>query len=402
MPGRIEPRTWPHNPTLNAPAKYRRACRYDSFIPDKLAQLPLQLEATVAGVVSEAEAAIRSLNSEGYPVLRPLARLLLQTESIASSKIEGLQTSLRELASAEAKLKSGVTVGPSAREVLANIEAMELALQEASTDRAFIVADIKAIHHRLMETSPNGASIAGEIRTDQTWIGGNDYNPCGADFVPPPPEEVPGLLDDLSTAINDEVLPPLVQAALVHAQFETIHPFADGNGRTGRALIHVILRRRDLAASNVPPISVILGAKRDRYIAGLTAFRGDKVADWVEQFAGAARNAAKIAAAYLEQVHKLIATWRAALQSRRPVPRSDAVAWTLIERLPAHPFITASVAIAATDRSPPQVYEALDQLEQAGVLAPASRSQRNRSWEPTGLIELLEGLEAGEMPESDP
>ena len=89
------------------------------------------------------------------------------------------------------------------------------------------------------------------------------------------------------------------------------------------------------------------------------------------------------------------------MESRPPIPRSDAVAWTLIERLPAYPFITAPVAIAATDRSPPQVYEALDQLEQAGVLKPASRSKRNRSWEPAGLIELLEGLEVGEMPESD-
>ncbi len=372
MPGRIEPRTWRHNPTINAPAKYRRACRYESFIPDKLTQLPLQLEATVAGVVSEAEAAIRSLNSEAYPALRPLARLLLRTESIASSKIEGLQTGLRELAGAEAKLKSGAKVGPTAGEVLANIEAMELALQEASTDRPFTVADIKAIHHRLMEKSPNGASIAGKIRTDQNWIGGNDYNPCGADFVPPPPEEVPSLLDDLSTAINDDVLPPLVQAALVHAQFETIHPFADGNGRTGRALIHVILRRRNLAPSYVPPISVILGAQRDRYIAGLTAFRGDRVANWVEQFSGAARNAAKLGEAYLKQVHKLIATWRAALQSRPPIPRSDAVAWTLIERLPAYPFITAPIAIAATDRSAPQVYEALDQLEQTSR-APRAR-----------------------------
>ena len=399
MPGRLEPRVWPHNPTMNAPAKYRRACRYDSFIPTKLAQLPLQLEVTIAGVVSEAEAAIQSLNSEPSPALRPLARLLLRTESIASSKIEGLQTGLRELASAEAKLKSGVKVGPTTREVLANIEAMELALQEASTNRPFTVADINEIHHRLMEKSPNGASVAGKIRTDQNWIGGNDYNPCGADFVPPPPEEVPGLLTDLSTAINDDVLPPLVQAALVHAQFETIHPFADGNGRAGRALIHVILRRRGLAPSYVPPISVILAAKRDRYIAGLTAFRGDKVADWVEQFSGAARSAATLAEAYLKQVKKLIATWRGALQSRSLAPRSDAVAWTLIERLPAYPFITAPVAIAATDRSPPQVYEALDQLEQAAVLLPVSTSPRNRSWEPAGLIELLEGLEAGDMPE---
>lgn len=401
MPGRSETRTWQHNPTINAPAKYRRACHYEAFVPDKLTQLSVQLEGTVAGVVSEAEAAIRSLNNDAYPALRPLARLLLRTECIASSKIEGLQTGLRELASAEAKVKSGAKVGPTAREVLANIEAMELALEEATTAKTFSTAEIQAIHHRLMEKAPNGVSIAGKIRTDQNWIGGNDYNPCGADFVPPPPDEVAALLEDLSAAINDDLLPPIVQAALVHAQFETIHPFADGNGRTGRALIHVVLRRRNVAASYVPPISVILAAKRDRYIAGLTGFRGEKVADWIEQFSGAARNAAKLAEAYLTQVETLIEEWRSALHSRAPVPRSDAVAWTLIERLPGYPFITAPLAGAATDRSPPQVYEALDQLEQAGVLKRVSRSQRNRSWEPAGLMDLMEGLEAGQMPETN-
>jgi Fic family protein len=399
MPGRTERRTWKYNPTMNAAAKYRRACHYDAFIPDKLSQLSVQLDGPVAGVVSEADASIRSLNSDVSPALRPLARLLLRTECIASSKIEGLQTGLRELATAEAKVKSGVKLGPTAREVLGNIEAMELALEEASSAKIFTVAEINAIHRRLMEKAPNGASIAGKIRTDQNWIGGNDYNPCGADFVPPPPEEVDGLLEDLCTAINDDLLPAIVQAALVHAQFETIHPFADGNGRTGRALIHVVLRRRGVAPSYVPPISVVLAAKRDRYIAGLTAFRADKVTDWIEQFSGAARNAAKLAEAYLKQVEQLAQSWRSALESAQQVPRSDAAVWSLLERLPGYPFLTAPLAIAATDRSPPQIYEALDQLEQVGVLKAVSGARRNKSWEPAGLIELLEGLEAGEMPE---
>src|SRR5207244_6049511 len=131
-------------------------------------------------------------------------------------------------------------------------------------------------------------------RDQQNWSGGSSHNPCSAAFVPPPSDRVRALMEDLCRFCDEDSLPAVAQAALVHAQFETIHPFADGNGRTGRALIHVILRRRDLAPSYVPPISVILGAKRDRYIAGLTAFRGDRVANWVEQFSGAARNAAKL------------------------------------------------------------------------------------------------------------
>lgn len=397
MPGRYVSLTWPHDPAANAPATYRRACRYDAFIPDELAQLSLSLEASVAGLVSEAEAAIRELNNVARPALEPLARLLLRTESIASSKIEGMQTGVRELASAEARAEAGGKVSPTALEILANIDAMELAMRYGATAPRFTVTEISAIHRRLMERIPNADRIAGQIRATQNWIGGNDYNPCGADFVPTPPEHVRALLDDLCAAINDERLPPLVQAALVHAQFETIHPFADGNGRAGRALIHVVLKRRRVAPAYVPPISAVLAAARHRYIEGLTRFRGDHVSDWVELFAGAAHQAAQWASAYLQEVRDLSAEWRSRLAARPAPPRADAAAWAVIDVLPAHPIITAPVAAAAAGRSKPQVYEALGQLEAAGVLIPLSTARRNRSWEVAGLLDLLARLESREV-----
>jgi Fic family protein len=273
MPGQLIQRIWQSDPTIYAPAKYKRACRYDAFVPDKLIGMPLSLEATIAGVVSEAEQAIRSLNETAKPALAPLARLLLRTESIASSKVEGMQLGARELARAEARIETGRSASATAIEVLANIDAMTLALEEASLAERFGVPEITAIHHRLMERATN-KHVAGRIRTQQNWIGGNDHNPCGADFIPPPPEDVDPLLTDLCETINDDLLPPLVQAALVHAQFETIHPFYDGNGRTGRALIHVVLRRRGVTPAYVPPISVALAAAKGRYIDGLTKFRG--------------------------------------------------------------------------------------------------------------------------------
>src|SRR5262249_6986324 len=162
----------------------------------------------------------------------------------------------RELARAEGVREAGGRVGPTAAEVLANIDAMELAVEEAATAVRFGLEQIAAIHRRLMEGVPNG-NFAGQIRTRQNWIGGNNHNPSGAHFVPPSLEYVAPFLTDLCKAITDDLLPPLVQAALVHAQFETIHPFDDGNGRTGRALIHVVLRRRGLASAYMPPISVI-------------------------------------------------------------------------------------------------------------------------------------------------
>ncbi len=162
-------------------------------------------------------------------------------------------------------------------------------------------------------------------------------------------------------AINDDRLPPLVQAALVHAQFETIHPFADGNGRAGRALVQVIFKRRRLAPDYLPPISVVLAAARDRYIAGLTKFRGDDVAAWVEQFA-------------------------------------EGTAWAILDVLPAHPVLTAPAATAATHRATRSVYDAIEQLVAAGVLTPVSAARRNRAWEAEGLLDLIGGLESGVMP----
>src|SRR5260370_5041693 len=291
MPGRYVSRVWTYDPTIDAPAKYRRACQYEAFIPVKLAELSLSLEATVAGVASEAESSIRELNQSAGPALTPLARLLLRTESMASSKIEGVQTGIRELGRAEARIEAGEKASIRARTVLANIEAMQLALVETTAVDRFGLPEIVAIHRRLMERTINAARIAGQIRTNQNWIGGNDYNPCGADFVPPPPEDVPDLLDDLCKAINDDRLPPIVQASVVHAQLKPIHPFADGNGRTGRALIHVILKRRRVAPAYVPPISVVLAAKRDRSIDGLPRFRGERARNWIEQLTAAAGSA---------------------------------------------------------------------------------------------------------------
>jgi Fic family protein len=247
-----------------------------------------------------------------------------------------------------------------------------------------------------MEGAPN-RHVAGKIRVDQNWIGGNDHNPCGADFVPPPPEEVQRLLADLCSAINADIQAPLMQAALVHAQFETIHPFADGNGRTGRALVHVILRRRGIAPRFLPPISVVFAGARDRYIEGLTRFRGDGVAAWIEQFSAATLKAAGLARIYIERVRSLQDSWRAKLRASGTAPRIDAAAWSIIEQMPGHPIISGPAATAATNRAKSRVYEGIAQLEKAGVLVPLSTSQRNQWWEATGLLDLIAELEAGEL-----
>lgn len=393
MPGKLFGKIWESQPHIHAPARHRRGCRYEAFVPEALAAMELTLPVEVAGLVSEAEAAVRQLNAASRPALAPLARLLLRTESIASSKVEGLQMGVRELARAEARMETGGRRSPTAIEIVANIGAMETAITEAATAPRFGEEQLLAIHRRLMEHEQR-QQIAGRFRTSQNWIGGNDYNPCGADFVPPPVEELPRLLADLYQAINDALLPPLVQAALIHGQFETIHPFDDGNGRTGRALIHVILRRRGVAPNYVPPISVVLAGARDRYIAGLTRFRGDRVVEWIEQFAATTARAGHLATRYLAAVEDLMAGWRARL-SAAAAPRADAAAWAVIDVLPAHPVITGPVAAAATGRSKGPIYEALAQLRDAGVLIPLSESRRNQAWEAAGLLDLVQSFEDG-------
>ena len=395
MRGTLVSKTWAWDPVLYAPPRYRKACRYKAFIPDPLTDQEFELASSVAGVVSDAEQAIMALNAGSQPALEPLARLLLRTESIASSKVEGMQVGIRQLARAESKIEAGGRVSPTISEVLGNIDAMKSAVDDAATSDRIGIEHLTEIHRKLMIKAPNPHG-AGVIRQDQNWIGGNDYNPCGADFVPPPAEHVERLLSDLCEAIADDSLPPLVQAAMVHAQFETIHPFHDGNGRTGRALVHVVLRRRGMAVSYVPPISVVLANERERYIRGLTGFRSGELGPWIEQFAAAAARAAGLARDYLGAVTRLMDEWRRKL-SEGAAPRSDAAAWAVIAVLPAHPVLTSRVAANVTGRAKASIHQALGQLTDCGVLEPLSESKRHQSWEGVGLLDLLEGLEAGRV-----
>ena len=397
MRGTLVSKTWKWNPILHAPPRHRRACAYEAFVPDSLVGADFKLPVGVAATVSEAEQAILALNaSPGAASLKPLARLLLRTESIASSKIEGLQVGIRQLARAESKLETGGGASASVREVLGNIDAMQLAVEEAASAEQISEDHLVRIHSTLMSRAPN-SHVAGKIREEQNWIGGNDYNPCGAAFVPPPPEKLGRVLTDLCAAISDDQFSPIVQTALVHAQFETIHPFMDGNGRTGRALIHVVLRRRGIASNYVPPISVVLASDRDQYIRGLETFRNDDVATWIEQFAIAAARGAELATAYLSAVAELMDHWRDLLRGGA-APRADSAAWAVIDVLPEHPMIGTRAAISATGRAKSAVHTAVEQLVECGVLQPVSTSKRNRSWEAVGLLDLLEGLEMDQLP----
>ena len=265
---------------------------------------------------------------------------------------------------------------------------MEHAVTLGDGAKPLRLKDVLEIHRRLMlaTTTPQ---IAGELRERQNSIGGNAHNPGRADFVPPPPERVKGLTDDLVAFMNRTNLPPVVQAAVAHAQFETIHPFADGNGRVGRALIHVVLRRRGLAPRYVPPVSLVLAADAKAYVTGLTAFREDRPADWILLFAHAIERAAAKASELATRRAELQEKWR----ERAGRPRRHSSAEALIVELPAHPMVTVATAQKHLGRSKQAVNEAIAALADKGVLHAITLAKRNRAWEARKLFDLINDVE---------
>ena len=380
----------------------RGGCSYDAYIPDPLMGWDLSIPADLAADIADAEAAIRQLNTgDAAPrvSLEGLARFLLRAESVASSRIEGIEASPQRLMRAEALLAQGRDAADrAAAEILANISAMADAIDRASSPKRFELEDLLAIHRRLMETSD--AAEAGQIRTQQNWIGGNRYNPCSAAFVPPPPDRVTDLLDDLVAYLNGDEHPAVVQAAIVHAQFETIHPFIDGNGRTGRALVHVVLRRRRLTPRLVPPISLILATWAQTYVGGLTTFRhleepdspqrSSATHEWLHVFATAANRASADATRYARDIVEIEGQWRERLGAVRANSTTD----LLLRLLPGVPLLTVQTAATLTQRSEVAASKAIGRLTDAGVLVQRNIGRhRYRVFEAPDVIGLFTALE---------
>lgn len=351
--------------------------------------------------VADAARAVERLNRETRNLVdsEAVARLLLRAEAAASSKIEGLEVGARRLLKAQAAAgleddASDVT----ATEVLNNIEAMRWAVDSAATVDEITVDHLLEIHERLL-TGTSLEQHAGKLREQQNWIGGSSYNPCSAAFVPPPWERVRGLLEDLCEFSNGDQLPAIVQAALAHAQFETMHPFIDGNGRTGRALIHVILRRRGLAPVVVPPVSLVLATWSKDYVNGLTATRHrsdassqeavDGLDYWVGLFAAAMTRAVVHAETYGQRVAEVQAAWRDALGKIRANSAVD----ILVNALPGAPVITVQSAAALIGRSEQAVNEAMPRLVDARVLTQTTIGRRNRAFEALDLINAFTDFE---------
>lgn len=388
----------------------RQGGLYESYQPDPLRGWNPFLTADLAADVADAEKAVRDLNvSEvAYASVEGLARVLLRAEAMASSRIEGLAVGPRRLLRAQALLPRGEPFDDRrALEIIGNIRAMDTAIAFGSTQQDLTLQNLLEMHRLIMEHS-HRPDLGGSLRTSQNWIGGSNYNPLRAAFVPPPPENVPQLVDDLIEYLNDDYHSPLVQAGIAHAQFETIHPFADGNGRTGRALIHVALRRRSLTPFFVPPVSLVLATFTDDYIGGLTAYRHTSPSDsparseaahtWLRTFAFATRRACLHARRYASEIAVLHQRWREQIGRTR----RDSSAMLLLATLPGAPVLTVKTAASLIGRSTVNTNAAVNRLVEAGVLTQRNiGKQRYRIFEALDVIDLLTRLEQ-ELTSSDP
>lgn len=365
-------------------------------MPDRLVGRDIRLSGAALADVADAERAVERLNlgARGLVDSEAAARLLLRAEAMASSKIEGLEVGARRLLRAQLADTPDIT----AAEVQNNIEAMRWAIDSLAGVERITVDALLAVHERLLAGTRLEAH-AGKLREQQNWIGGSSYNPCSAAFVPPPPERVRDLLEDLCEFCDGDELPAIAQAALAHAQFETIHPFVDGNGRAGRALSHVVLRRRGLAQVVVPPVSLVLATWSKDYVDGLTATRYrsgpsspeavDGLDHWVGLFAAAVARAVADAEIYEQRVAEVEARWREKLGKVRANSAVD----LLIGALPGAPVVTVQSAAALIDRSAQAVNEAIARLVEAGVLEQITVGRRNRAFEAADLVDVFTDLE---------
>lgn len=367
-----------------------RGRRAKAFVPTLLAERDLTLEAETVARAARAQVAVEH-GAETMPEDdAALARLLLRAEGVASSFIEGVTAPVVDIVLAEAD----DSAEPSAAAwVAANLAAVTDAIEEAHAG-PLKVESLCRWHRTLMTGSPTAAQHVGAVRTEQGWIGGT--SPLDAHLVTPPPDEVPPLLDDLVAYVNRDDVDPVAHAAIAHAQFEIIHPFADGNGRIGRVLTAWILVRR-LSLVTPPPVSTRIAADVGGYASGLVLYRmGDHNA-WVRWFAEAVSGAGRAQQELVGAVEQLQRAWRERLGAPREGVkrlRSDAAAWRVLELLPRHLVLTGPVVASELMVPLKSANAALRDLVDAGVLAehgtvqPTGRGRPSRLYTSPELLGL--------------
>jgi Fic family protein len=369
---------WHIDPDLSMSKTARRRYDqpYDAAITPAIAEIAPTIVTDALAAAEDASVGIARFDAEFGDRIVPFSSILLRSESAASSRIEQLTATAQAIALAEL----GDESRKNAAMIVSNVRAMEAAINLADQLDTSSIIEMQAA--LLGDEHPEWV---GRWRTSQVWIGGRRYGPLGAVFVPPHHDRVPAAMDDLVAFAGRNDIPALAHAALVHAQFETIHPFPDGNGRTGRAIIHALLRRRGITRNVTVPISAGLLVDVDAYFDALGHYRQGNIEPIIEQMTDAVFAAIDNATDMLSDIDAITAEWR-----ERITARSDSTVWRLAELLIRRSAVNSNVVQEALGVSRPAALNAIGKLEDAGVLVKARGQERNRVWVAVDVIAALD------------
>jgi Fic family protein len=353
-------------------------------VPARIATRRVGLPPGLAERCRYIESEISRVDGRHGGVLSGLTTFLIGSESVASSRIEHVYAGLDEVARASIREESSAA----ARMVAAAADAMITLLDGQRVGWPCRVESVLEAHCVLLAGDLFEGGNAGGFRRVQDWLGGSGFSPRGALHVPPPAGEVGSLMRDLVWFVSRDDVPPLAQAALAHGQFEAIHPFTDGNGRIGRGLIGLTLRRRGVARRIVVPVAAAMLASVDAYFAALAAYRGGDAGVLVSYVAGAAETATLEAGVSAERLAGMLSRWREVVRPRRS-SSADRLLAGLLER----PVLSARIAREVTGSSVPRTYAAIERLRAAGVLREVTGGGRDRVWVAGDVLAELADLE---------
>lgn len=369
---------WLDDPDRSSSRRQQLQARgpYSAAVPPFIAELTPSIPSPLATEAADAQAALTAFDARVGEISAPFAAILLRTESASSSEIERLTSGAKAIALAELGRRSGAN----AELIVANVRAMQSALALADD---LSVETVIAMQAALLQR--HHPELVG-LRDQAVWIGGGLSNaPHLAEFVPPHHERVPALMTDVMAFSRRTDLLVLPHLALAHAQFETIHPFADGNGRTGRALVQAMLRHHRVTRSVTVPVSAGLLARTGDYFGALTAYRDGDIEPIIEQFIAATWHSIDNAGHLVTGLLQLRMEWEAQVDARR-----GSGARRLLDLLGSHPVIDVTRAAELLGVAYTSAAAAIERLENAGVLTPLSAAARNRAWQAAEVIDLLD------------
>lgn len=353
---------------------------YKAAIPPFIAEISYTPSGEVTAAAEDAALAIRDFDHQFGGDVAPFSAILLRTESVSSSQIENVTANARSIGMAEL----GDDSKRNATLVVDNVAAMNAALAAADS---LETGTILEMHRALMRHSdPKGA---GHWRDEPVWIGTSSASPVGAEFVAPDAKRVPELIDDLMDYARRNDIQILAQSAIAHAQFETIHPFTDGNGRTGRALLHAMLRNKGLTRTVTVPVSAGLLNDVTGYHNALTAYREGDPDRIILLTAEATFRAIDNGRQLAGDIAAARERWKDSIRARK-----DAAAWKITDLLARQPVVNAKLLEDRLGLSRPTIWRQMQVLEDAGVVQGFDKFKRGRHWRSDEILAALDSFAA--------